>query len=145
MNDPFLIVTRVRTEHGAMTETLKAALQQRQNKVYSRDEVGNERLTFRLELARIMREESLRYKQPSLPVSDDERCAAIRRISESLSTRYRQILKDRRFRYGTTQKAFVPQIPLEAGRTGRGEATSLPGRWHRAWCCEIGWVVDMVG
>jgi hypothetical protein len=52
MSDPFLTATRVSTEQGAMTETLKAALQQRQNKVYARDEVGNERLTFRLELAR---------------------------------------------------------------------------------------------
>lgn len=106
MSDPFLSVTKVGTEQGAMTETLKAALQQRQNKVYSRDEVGNERLTFRRDLARMMREESRRYKQSNLPVSDDEHCAVIRRISESLSTRYGQILKDGRFRYGTAQKAF---------------------------------------
>jgi hypothetical protein len=106
MSDPFLTVTRVSTEQAAMTETLKAALQQRQNKVYSRDEVGNERLTFRLELARMMRDESKPYIQRVQPASDDEHCAAIRRISESLSTRYRQILKGGRFRYGTAQKAF---------------------------------------
>jgi len=128
MNDPFLIVTRVSTEQGAMTETLKAALQQRQNKVYSRDEVGNERLTFRLELARMMREESLRYKQPSLPVSDDKHCAAIRRISESLSTRYRQILKDGRFRYGTAQKAFNLYLKFlwRLGALGEGKPPHCP-------------------
>src|ERR1019366_2889547 len=76
MSDPFLTVTRVSTEQGAVTETLKAALQQRQNKVYARDEVGNERRTFRLELARMMREESRRYIQRVQPASDDEHCAA---------------------------------------------------------------------
>ena len=105
MNDPFLIVTRMSTEQGAMTETLKAALQQRQNKVYSRDEIGNERLTFRFELARMIRAESQLYVEPIEPVLDDQHCAAIRRISESLSTRYGQILKDRRFRYGSPKCA----------------------------------------
>jgi hypothetical protein len=128
MSDPFLTVTRVSTEQGAMTETLKAALQQRQNKVYSRDEVGNERLTFRVELARMMREESRRYNQPNLPVSDDEHCAAIRRISESLSTRYRQILKDGRFRYGTAQKSFNLYLKFlwRLGALGEGKPPHCP-------------------
>jgi len=51
MSDPFLSVTKVNAENAAMTETLKSALQQRQNKVCSRNEVGNKRLTFRLEFA----------------------------------------------------------------------------------------------
>ncbi len=106
MNDPFLEVTGVSSEQAAMTATLQAALQQRQNKVYSRDEVGNERLAFRNELARVLRAESQLYVNPIAPVVDDQHCAAIQRISESLSARYGQILKDGRFRYGTAQKAF---------------------------------------
>jgi hypothetical protein len=106
MSDLFLSVTKVNTEEAAMMETLKGALQQRQNKVYARDEVGNERLTFRLELARMMREESKRYLQRDQPVSDDEHCAAIRRISDILAARFGEILKGGRFRYGTSQKAF---------------------------------------
>ncbi len=128
MDDPFLVVTGVNSEQRAMTETLKAALQQRQNKVYSRDEVRNERLTFRLELARMMRKESRRYKQPSLHVSDDEHCAAIRRISESLSTRYRPILKAGRFRYGTAQKALNLYLKFlwRLGALGGGKPPHCP-------------------
>lgn len=128
MSDPFLTVTRVSTEQGAMTETLKAALQQRQNKVYSRDEVGDERLTFRRELARMMREESPRYKQQNLPVSDDEHCTAIRRISDRLSARFGEILKDGRFRYGTAQKAFNLYLKFlwRLGALGEGKPPHCP-------------------
>jgi hypothetical protein len=128
MSDPFLTVTRVSTEQGAMTETLKAALQQRQNKVYSRDEVGNERLTFRLELARMMREESRRYKQRNLPVSDDEHRAAIRRISDSISAGFGGILKAGRLRYGTSQKAFNLYLKFlwRLGALGDGQPPHCP-------------------
>lgn len=104
MSDPFLAATNVSTEQDAMTETLKAALQQRQNRVYARDEIGSERLTFRLELAKVLREESKSYIGE--PRSDDEHCASIRRISDGLSARFATIFKDGRFRYGTSQKAF---------------------------------------
>jgi hypothetical protein len=103
MNDPFLEQTGVKTEEDAMKETLKSALQQRRNKVYARDEVGNERREFRSELAKLIREESRRYTQA---VSDDQHYEPIRRISDTLSRRFGTILKDGRLRYGTSQKAL---------------------------------------
>ena len=159
MSDPFLSVTRVSTEQGAMTATLQAALQQRQNKVYARDEVGNERLTFRLELARMMREESQHYMRAGQPTSDEEHCAAIRRISDSLSARFGTILKGGRFRYGTSQKAFNLYLKFlwRLGALGDGkpphcpvdgivlDAAGLTGSWtwsddeleYRRWIDEI--------
>jgi hypothetical protein len=110
MSDPFLSATKVSTDSAAMTETLKSALQQRQNKVYSRSEVGNERLIFRLELAKMMREESQRYICGTQLVSDEEHCKAIRCISDNLSARYAEILKNGRFRYGTSQKALTSTL-----------------------------------
>lgn len=159
MNDPFLTVTRVSTEQAAMTATLQAALQQRQNKVYSRDEVANERLTFRNELARMMRAESQLYVDPIEPILDDQHCAAIRRISESLSSGFGQILKDGRFRYGTAQKAFNLYLKFlwKLGKLGDANpphcpvdgivlaAAGLSGSWtwsddeqeYRGWIREI--------
>lgn len=108
MSDPFLSVTKVNTENAAMTETLKAALQQRQNKVYVRDEIGNERLTFRLELARLMRDESKSYIQRVQPASDDEHCAAIRRISDSLSAPVRRDSEGRALSLRDIPEGFQP-------------------------------------
>jgi hypothetical protein len=102
-SDRFLEVTRVTDETSAMAESLKAALQQRQNRVYSREEIGSERSSFRGELSRAIRSECARY---SRRVTDSEHCAAIRNISDGLSERFGPILKDHRLRYGTSQKAF---------------------------------------
>lgn len=103
MPDHFLEQTSVTDATSAMREALKSALQQRQNKVYSRDEVGSERETFRHELRSQLRAVARRYSQP---VSDAEHFADIHEISDSLSARFGPILKDGRFRYGTAQKAL---------------------------------------
>jgi len=103
MLDRFLKQTGVTSETSAMQEAVKSALQQRKNKVYSRDEVGNERGPFRSELHSLMRAAAKRY---SHPVSDAEHFEAIGRIAQTLSARYGSILKGGRFRYGTAQKAF---------------------------------------
>ncbi len=103
MADLFLEQTGVRNEYVAMRESLKSALSQRKNRVYSREEVGNEREDFRGEFSRLIRAESQRYTQA---VSDADHYAAIRRISDTLSAKFTPILKDGRLRYGTSQKAF---------------------------------------
>jgi hypothetical protein len=95
ISDRFLEVTRVTDETSAMAESLKAALQQRQNRVYSREEIGNERSHFRSELSRAIRNESVRYTRH---VADSEHCGAIRNISDGLSDRFGSILKDQRMR-----------------------------------------------
>jgi hypothetical protein len=105
MGDHFLDETGVKTEADAMRETLKSALQQRQNTVYTRAERGNERMEFRSEFAKLIRSESQSYIAP-IPVSDEHHCEAVRRISYTLSGRFGNILKDGRLRYGTAQKAF---------------------------------------
>ena len=104
-SDHFLDQTGVRTEADAMRETLKSSLQQRQNTVYARPERGNERAEFRSEFARLIRNECRRYVLP-IPVPDDQHCEAIRRISDTLSSRFGIIFKDGRLQYGTTQKAL---------------------------------------
>jgi hypothetical protein len=159
MSDLFLSTTKVSNDSSAITETLKSALQQRQNKVYSRNEVGNERLIFRLELVKMMREESKRYIHRTQLASDEEHCEAIRRISDNLSARYAEILKNGRFRYGTSQKAFnlylkflwrlrvlgdgqPPHCPVDAIVL---KAAGLTGSWtwsddeqeYRRWINEI--------
>ena len=103
MPDHFLEHTTVTDETSAMREALKSALQQRRNKVYCSDEVGNERETFRSELRSLMRATARRYGQS---VSDAEHFAAIRDISDKLSASFGSILKSGRFRYGTTQKVL---------------------------------------
>ena len=103
MLDRFLEQTGVTDETTGMREALKSALQQRKNKVYSRDEVGNEREPFRSELRSLMRATARRYSQP---VSDAEHIEAIGRIAQALTARYGSILKAGRFRYGTAQKAL---------------------------------------
>lgn len=94
---------RVRGEEDTIKETLKSTLGR--NKVYSRDEVGGERAIFRAELRRTLRNESQRYRYRGT-VSDAEHCAAIRRISDGISTRFSDMFVGGRFRYGTAQKAL---------------------------------------
>ena len=91
-----------------MNQSIKAAVQQRQNRVYSREEVGDERSRFRAEWARLIRDESKRYVNPSFRVmpSDAEHCQAIQRISDSLSARFGECLVNGRLRFGTSQKAL---------------------------------------
>lgn len=86
-----------------MVESRNAALQQRQNRVYSREEVGHERSDFRSALATAIRAECTRYTRH---VTDSEHCKAIRNIADELSKEFGPILKGHRLRYGTSQKAF---------------------------------------
>jgi hypothetical protein len=128
MSDPFLIVTGVRDERRAMAESLKSALQQRQNTVYSRPEFGDERTRFRDALAQLIRSEAARYRQASR-VTDAEHCEAIRRISDGLSIRYGHIfLTKRRFRYGTAQKALNLYLKFlwRLGQLGSGKPPHCP-------------------
>jgi len=143
MSDHFLDETGVKTEADAMRETLKSALQQRQNTVYARAERGNERTEFRSEFAKLIRSESRRYVLPIL-VSDDHHCEAVRRISDTLSSRFGNILKDGRLRYGTAQKALnlylkflwrlgtvttPPHCPVDGTVL---KAASINGSWTRS-------------
>jgi hypothetical protein len=127
MRDPFLIGTGVSDEEDAINETRKSTLQQRRNTVYRRPEVGKERRVFHVELARALRREAQRYMRP-IPVSDAEHCAAIRRISEDLSTQFGEILKDGRFRYGTAQKALNLYLKFlwRLGLLGEGKPPHCP-------------------
>lgn len=127
MKDRFLQETCVSDEQDAMRETRKAALCQRQNTVYSRPEIGNERSVFRDEIAKLLRFEAQRYTQPTL-VTDASHCEAIRRISEDLSTRFGSILKNKRFRYGTSQKAFNLYLKFlwRLGLLGEGKPPHCP-------------------
>ena len=128
MSDPFLVVTGVRDERAAMKESLKAALQQRQNTVYSRPEFGDERTGFRNALAEVIRSEAARYRQSSR-VLDAEHCDAIRRISDGLSSQFGHIfLTKRRFRYGTAQKAFNLYLKFlwRLGQLGTGKPPHCP-------------------
>jgi len=85
MNDPFLEAEGVHTEQGAMTESINSAVQQRQNKVYGREDVGDERNRFRTEWANLIRDESKRYVNSTSTIapSDAEHCQAIQRIPMS--------------------------------------------------------------
>jgi hypothetical protein len=101
MNDPFLQVTRVSSEPSAMSEAIKSALGH--NKTYHGGTDDPLRPRFRSALANIMRKEAQVYLQA---VSDDQHCAVIRTISDSLSQSFSHGLVGGRFRYGTSQKAL---------------------------------------
>ena len=101
--DPFLIGDGVRNEPDAMRESLNAALQR--NKTYQDDARNAERTALRTAWAELIRQESSRYADPS-PVSDDEHCKAIRRISDAVSQRFGVHLVGGRLRFGTSQKAL---------------------------------------
>jgi hypothetical protein len=76
----------------------------------------------------MMQDESKRYIQRVQPASDDEHCAAIRRISDSLSARFGEILKGGRFRYGTSQKGFNLYLKFlwRLGALGDGHPPHCP-------------------
>jgi hypothetical protein len=101
MNDPFLQVTRVSDEPSGMSNAIISALQH--NKTYRPGTGDPLRPRFRSALANIMRQESQVYLQA---VSDDQHCAVIRTISDSLSQSFSDGLIGGRFRYGTAQKAL---------------------------------------
>ena len=74
--------------------------------VYRKSADEKNKAAFRTRWASLIRQESQRYIQPSQPISDIQHCDAIRRISDDLSDRFREILKDGELRHGISQKAF---------------------------------------
>jgi hypothetical protein len=104
MNDLFLKIDGVSTEEQAVIWAINAALQR--NKVYRNEENYDKREKFRAEWANLIREESKAYVRPLKPISDGLHCAAITRVSESLSAKFGEYLYDGRLRFGTSQKAF---------------------------------------
>jgi hypothetical protein len=101
MSDDFLKVTHVNTEQSAMDSAIQAALQR--NKTYSDGSDYDERVKFRAEWAMFIREESKRYTQP---MSDDQHCEAIQRISDRLREGFGHLLFGGHLRFGTSQKAL---------------------------------------
>jgi hypothetical protein len=101
MNSPFLEAMDVKSTERVMKESLSSALGR--NPTYSGEEVGNERVQFRTEWAKLIREESERYTEL---VGDVAHCQAISRISKALSDKFCNILLGGQLRYGTSQKAF---------------------------------------
>lgn len=101
MNYPFLEAMGVRNTERAMKESLLSALGR--NPTYRGDEAGNDRVRFRAEWARLIRQESSRYTEP---VGDDSHCQTILRISKALSSDFGNILLGEQLRYGTSQKAL---------------------------------------
>jgi len=157
VNDRFLEVTGMKTEADAMREARNSALQQRQNKVYARDEMGSERTEFRFELARLIREESKVYAQPDQLISDVQHCEAIRTISDTLSRTFGDILMGGRMRYGTSQKALnlylkflwrlgksgvPPHCPVDGNVL---EAAGIIGSWTKSDSEKeyFGWINDI--
>lgn len=104
-SDPFLTFEGVHSEEVAMKESLKGALQQRQNTVYAAGTSDSLRAQFRTFLSELIRLLATRYTSP-LPVNDEEHCEAIRQISNIASLKFGKHLKGGRLRYGTSQKAF---------------------------------------
>lgn len=102
--DIFLRADRISTEEQAMIWSINAALQR--NKVYKNDENYEVRERFRARWAELIREASQAYRKPTMPISDEQHCAAIARISDELSKTFGEYLIGGRLRFGTSQKAF---------------------------------------
>jgi len=141
INDTFLEEDNVKTEGDAVTKSFAGALQH--NPTYREGVSEGRRKEFRTEWAKLIREESHCYVQPTEPISDIQHCEAIRRISESLSLRFEGILKKGRLRYGTSQKAMnlylkylwrlgkaatPPHCPIDSIVLGKGR---ISGAWTK--------------
>ena len=87
-----------------MGNALRAALQR--NETYRNNPPDAQRAEFRLEWAKFIRKEAEHYVEPRSPISDDQHCKAVQRISVGLSRKFGHILIDKRLRFGTSQKAF---------------------------------------
>jgi hypothetical protein len=97
----FLKRERIATEADAVIWSVNAAVQR--NRVY---ESYAGRGAFRTEWMRIIREESQRYRYASQTILDAVHCETIGMIANHLSDAFAPLLKNRRLRYGTSQKAF---------------------------------------
>ena len=103
MTDPFLEVTKAKTDDDAIHNAIQAALGH--NQTYKDSCVGAQQAAFRDKLRRQVRIEARRYSLPE-SVSDAQHCDAIQRIADEVSKVFRECLVDGRLRYGTAQKAF---------------------------------------
>jgi hypothetical protein len=146
MNNLFLKIDGVGDKDQALTWSVNAALQR--NKVYKNDENYGQREQFRTEWGRLLSEEANAYKSLKSPVSDDQHCAAIARIADTLSNQFSQMLDGGRLRFGTSQKAFnlylkylwalgeartPPHCPIDSVVL---ERAGIDGCWTKSDSCE---------
>jgi hypothetical protein len=146
MNGLFLKVDGVGNKEQAVTWSINAALQR--NKVYKNDEYYEQREQFRAEWAGLLSDEAQAYKSLEASVSDEQHCAAIARIADTLSNKFSQLLDRGRLRFGTSQKAFnlylkylwalgeaqtPPHCPIDSVVL---EKAGIDGCWTKSDSCE---------
>src|SRR5579864_8014909 len=106
-SDPFLDIFPVKNESDAMKDSIGSAVKVRGGTpVYRKGADEKNKANFRKRWESLIRQESQCYAKPTQPISDTEHCEAIRRLSESLSKEFGEILKDGELRHGNSQKAF---------------------------------------
>ncbi len=106
MSDAWLGIIPVTDERGAMKDSINSALRVRGERVYRKETHERNKGAFRAEWENLIRQESQRYIQATQPISDDQHCDVIRKISENLSSKFGNILQDAALRYGISQKAL---------------------------------------
>ncbi len=146
MKGLFLKVDEVSTKEEALKSSIDAALGR--NKVYKDDEDYEARKKFRARWASLISNESEAYRNPAQPISDDQHCAAILRIADTLSNEFRELLYGGRLRIGTSQKAFnlylkylwalneaamPPHCPIDSVVLAKA---GISGSWTKCDSCE---------
>ena len=146
MKELFLKLDGVSKNAEALNWSINAALQR--NKVYKNDENYERREQLRDEWARLLSDEANAYKAPESPVSDEQHCASIARIADTLSNKFHEILDGGRLRFGTSQKAFnlylkylwalgeaqrPPHCPIDSVVL---EQAGIDGCWTKSDSCE---------
>jgi hypothetical protein len=141
IRDRFLVEDRMYTEKDAISRSFEGALQH--NPTYSNGVTEAQRRELRTEWARLLREVSLGYVQPKVPISDTQHCDAIRVIADRLSSLFGQRLLNQRLRFGTSQKALnlylkylwkmgsvskPPHCPLDSIVLAEG---GIKGKWTK--------------
>jgi hypothetical protein len=97
----FLHKTRVNNEDDALRNSLRAALQR--NPTYAQNVGFQERSTFRVRWAELLRDISYQY---SSQVDDESHLQNISNICDVMTREFGPILHGQRFRLGTSQKAL---------------------------------------
>jgi hypothetical protein len=106
VSDKWLGIIPVTDERGAMKDSINSALRVRGARVYREETHERNKGPFRAEWESLIRQESQRYIRATQPISDDQHCDVIRKISENLSSKFGNILQDGALRYGISQKAL---------------------------------------
>lgn len=101
MRDAFLVLTKVKEEVGAMSNSIMAALQH--NQTYLQSATDSDKKEFRETLANQIRKYATSYYQP---ISDETHSYSMCEICNYISMKHGNILADQRLRLGTVQKAF---------------------------------------